>query len=201
VKRINLLLMILAILSVLVLTSRGVAQELPEMTPDQLAEMTAWQNAATPNEHHQKLAEMEGFWNFTSSWWSAPGAEPMKSLGSAEYKMILGGRYLKETVKSEWMGEEFEGVGYYGYDNIKKTFVSVWFDNMSTGMLMSEGSWDDAGKTFTWIGEYIDVMSGKPKKMRTVTRILGKDKHVDEFFDFTKDGKEFRSMEITYTRK
>ncbi len=194
-------LIVAAILGASSLAAPVAAQEKPEMTPEQAAEMEAWQKVAVPNEHHQMLAEFAGSWNFSSRWWSAPGEKPLESTGSAEYEMVMGGRYLKETVKSEWLEEQFEGVGYSGYDNVKKAYVSVWFDNMSTGILSSDGTWNAENKTLTWKGEYLDALTGKPKTMRTVTKIISSDKHVDEFFDTQPDGKEYKSMEIVYTRK
>lgn len=200
-RNMSAMLVIVAMFALTIWTAPATSQEKQEMSPEAKAEMEAWQKAATPNENHQRLARFEGTWSFTSRWWSAPGAEPMESTGSATYEMILGGRYLKEIVKSEWMDESFEGLGYTGYDNVKKVYVSTWFDNMSTGMMISEGSWDGGSNTFNWTGEYMDAMTGKLKKMRMVNRIEGSDKHVAEFYDTGPDGKEYKSMELIYTRK
>jgi hypothetical protein len=172
-----------------------------ELSPEAKAMMEAWQNASTPNENHQLLGRSVGNWNFTSSWWPNPEAPPTKSEGTATYEMILGGRYLKETVRSEMRGESFEGIGYTGYDNVKKSFVSTWMDNMSTGILVSEGSWDAETKTYTWHGDYVDVMTGKSKQMRVINRIESADRQVAEFFDTNPDGREYKSMEIIYTRQ
>jgi hypothetical protein len=125
----------------------------------------------------------------------------MESSGTATYEMVLGGRYLKEKVKSEWMGQPFEGEGCTGYDNLKKAYVSTWIDNMGTGIMISEGEWNPATKTYTWQGEYVDAMTGKPKKMRMVEKVESADKHITDFFDMGPDGKEYKSMELVYTRK
>lgn len=177
------------------------AQEQKEMSPEEAAMMEAWTKAATLDENHKPLAECVGTWNVTWLWWSKPGEQPMESSGTATYEMVLGGRYLKEKVKSEWMGQPFEGEGCTGYDNLKKAYVSTWIDNMGTGIMISEGEWNPATKTYTWQGEYVDAMTGKPKKMRMVEKVESADKHITDFFDMGPDGKEYKSMELVYTRK
>jgi len=200
-KNLYTVLILAALLGVSLLTVPAMAQEMPEMSPQQMAEMEAWQKAAILGEQHQMLAKSEGSWNFTSRWMSSPDAEPMESSGTAEKEMVLGGRYLKETIISEWLGEPFEGVGYIGYDNVKKTYVSIWFDTMSTGMMLSDGTWDPETKTLSWKGEYIDALTGELKTMHTATKIMSNNKHVAEFYHPLPEGGEYKSMEIVYTRK
>jgi hypothetical protein len=63
------------------------------------------------------------------------------------------------------------------------------------------GTCDPDGKIITMTGEASDPMSGKTnQKWRTVLRIESKDKHVFEMYGPGPDGKEFKQMEITYTR-
>ena len=50
----------------------------------------------------------------------------------------------------------FEGMGIVGYDNLLKKFVSVWIDNMGTGLMPGTGTYDAATKTYT----YTTVVSG-----------------------------------------
>jgi len=192
---------VVILLSMILSISPTAAQQEQEMSPEQKAMMEAWAKASTPNENHQRLTQFAGNWNFTSRWWTAPGAEPQESQGTSTCELILGGRYLRETVSSQMMEDVFEGIGFMGYDNLKKTYVSTWVDNMGTGIMVSEGSWDAGANTLTWVGEYVDAMSGKTQKMRMVTRMIGPDQHVTDFFQPGKDGKEYRSMEISYKRK
>jgi hypothetical protein len=55
---------------------------------------------------------------------------------------------------------------------------------------------------FTFEGTYDDYMTGqKDKKSKSIIRFVDKDTHVLEMFDTTPDGQEYRSMELTYTRR
>ncbi|NEU07203.1 DUF1579 domain-containing protein [Flavihumibacter sp. R14] len=166
----------------------------------QAAEQKAWMDYMTPGPTHQLLAKSNGEWNEELTMWMAPGAQPEKSTATASNKMILGGRYQHSTHTGNVMGMPFEGIGITGYDNIKKVFVSTWIDNMGTGIMYSEGKWNEATKTVEFKGMGVDPVSGKELKIRQVMKIVDDNTETMEMFT-TRDGKEFKSMEIKMTRK
>ena len=94
----------------------------------------------------------------------------------------------------------FEGMAVVGYDNMKKKFVSIWIDNMGTGLMASQGTYDESTRTVTYDVEGPDVMTGKYEKMRSLEKLISKDKWVTEMYTVMPDGKDFKTMEITYTR-
>jgi hypothetical protein len=100
------------------------------------------------------------------------------------------------------MGQPFSGVGYTGYDNFKKRYVSLWIDNMSTAMSTMDGNLDKEGKTFTTWGRMDEPMTGeKGKKIKYVTRIIDNDTQTFEVYDVAAYGDKKPTMQITYTRK
>jgi hypothetical protein len=167
--------------------------------PDMQAMMAAYEKAAEPGPAHKQLQRAVGKWNVTTKSWTAPGAPPSESTGSAEGKSMLGDRYVQMTFNGTFMGKPFNGVGINGYDNAKKKFVGTWIDSMSTGIMRTEGTSDPAGKVVTVQGSSTDPLSGKESKMRIVQTWEGDDKIVEEFFE-KKGGKDVKMMEITYTR-
>jgi len=46
-----------------------------------------------------------------------------------------------------------------------------------------------------------DVVSGKSMTVREVSRVVDANRHVFEMYGPDKTGKEFKTMEIVYTRK
>lgn len=170
--------------------------------------MAAWAKAATPSEGHANLKPLAGKWTYVTKWRMTPEAPFEESTGKAEYKWVMGGRFLTLDVKNNpqpddaKMGGPFEGFGIYGYDNLTKKYVSVWYDNMGTGIMTSEGTADGSGKTFTFASPegYICPMTGEKKHPKTVLKIVGDDKVVFEMYDKAPDGKEFIGLEVTYTR-
>jgi len=121
---------------------------------------------------------------------------------------VMGGRYVitDHTGKMQMPGPEgktmdaeFKGMAVEGYDNTKKKFVSSWIDNMGTGILLLEGSYDPGVKTFTYNAEY-EMMPGIKTKMRQTIKVVDKDHRLSEFYE-NRGGKEVKTMEISYSRK
>src|SRR5438067_11738656 len=162
------------------------------------------------NENHKLLSSLDGNWNYTIKFWMNPdpNAKPAESKGTAVRKSIMDGRYviMDVTGKMEMPGPDgkkkemtFKGQGTEGYDNVKKKFVGTWIDSMGTGVMMSEGDYDPATKTFTYTGE-IEVMPGMKQKIREVVKLTDKD-HMDFEWYEDRGGQEMKTMEINYTKK
>jgi hypothetical protein len=162
------------------------------------------------NENHKLLSSLDGNWDYAIKFWMNPdpNAKPQESKGTATRKSIMGGRYVMMDVtgKMQMPGEDgkmkditFKGVGMEGYDNVKKKFVGTWVDNMGTGIMMSEGTYDPATKTFTYTGEY-EAIPGMKQKIREVVKIADKDHMSLEWYE-NQGGQEVKTMEISYTRK
>ena len=181
----------------------AVSAEQPDKTktePGQDEMMQKYKEYSTPNENHKLLDAFVGDWDYTVKWWMAPGTEPEVSTGTTSIKWIMGGRFLKEKAVGTSMGQPFEGMGIMGYDNEKKKYESVWIDNMGTGMAKDSGTYDPAAKTINEEGTFSCPMEGD-KTYRSVTKIPANDSFTYEWYMNDKDGKEYRAMEITYTRK
>jgi hypothetical protein len=86
-----------------------------------------------------------------------------------------------------------------GYDNAKKKFVSGWVDNMGTGIMVTEGTLDEATKTITYTGTF-EMAPGMSFKVREAIKFTDKDHMAMEYFEDRGQG-EMKSMEINYTRK
>jgi hypothetical protein len=122
--------------------------------PSQEEMMARWQAAMTPGDAHKKLEYFTGVWDVEAqAWMNSPDSLPSVSKGTAEYKMILGGRFVQQEFSGEMMQMPFKGIGFTGYDNVKKKYTSIWIDEMSTAMSVMEGSMNAAGTTLTLWGK------------------------------------------------
>ena len=164
------------------------------------AEMKAWMEYMTPGPMHQMLAKSDGVWNQDITMWMAPDAPPSKSTATCTNRMILGGRYQESKSTGSFEGMPFEGISTVGYDNTKKVFMSSWIDNMGTGIMYTEGKYDEKTKTIHFTGDCVDPMTGKEMKVRETFKIIDDNNQYMEMF-MTKDGKEFKTMEIKFSRK
>ena len=167
---------------------------------DQKAMMDAWMKYATPGETHKKMAAMEGSWTAKVSQWMAPNTPPAESTGTAEFKMILGGRYLTQSISATMMGQPFNGFGITAYDNAKKATQTAWVDTMGTGMLQMAGTFGADG-SLTETGTMDDFMSGKPMSFKGVLHVTDNDHMMYEMWGSGPDGKMFKNLEVDYSRK
>jgi hypothetical protein len=172
-----------------------------EPMPDSATQAKNWQAYMTPGKEHEMLKEGCGSFTAEITSWMAPGAPATKSTGTEDSKMVMGGRYQQATFKGNFSGMPFEGMSLMGFDNKKKVYESTWIDNMGTGIMKMEGNWDEATKSMTMLGTFIDPATGKQMEMRQLFRIIDKDHHFAEMYCKGPDGKEFKTMEISYTRK
>jgi len=159
------------------------------------------QEYATPNKNHEILKALEGKWKAEVKMWMDPAAEPEVSEGTAESTMILGGRFLEEKYTGTAMGQPFEGRGFIGYDNLRKEYRSVWLDSMGTGVMISSGVYDATSKTITEKGTMSCPIVQGDRDYRAVTTIIDNDHYTYESYMNDQDGKELKTMVITYTRQ
>lgn len=176
--------------------------ETPPPPMDSAAMMKAMQDYMTPGEMHKWMASMNGKWDAqVISWMKGPDKNPDTSKASGENKMVMGGRYQQTNFKGMMMGMPFEGLGMMGYDNAKQKFVNTWIDNMGTGIMEMEGTYDPATKTLNMSGKSTDPMTKKDCDMREVFTMTD-DKHQTlEMYGTQPGQKEMKMMEIHYTKK
>lgn len=168
---------------------------------DSATEMKAWMDYATPGDVHKMLGKWDGTWTGQSTMWMAMDAPPTTNTSTMTNKMMLGGRYQMSTFKGNFMGMPFEGMSTTAYDNYKKKFISTWVDNMGTGVMKMEGTWDDATKTISYTGSSINPANGKECTMREIYKIVDDNNHIMEMYGpDSKTGKEYKTMEIKLTR-
>ncbi|HKY31364.1 MAG TPA: DUF1579 domain-containing protein [Candidatus Polarisedimenticolia bacterium] len=183
------------------LAAQSGSQQQPQMTPEQQAEMEAYMKAGTPGPQHQALAATAGDYDLKIKSWHEPGGPAMEDTGTAKRTMILDGRVLVEEVSSSMMGMPFTGRGMTGYDNVTGKYWSTWTDSMSTGIMVSQGTCDAAGKNCTFTGSWNDPVKKGPVTARMTTRWTSPTTEVFEMHAPDKAGKEFKMMEITYSKK
>ena len=152
-----------------------------------------------PGAEHQQLAKLAGTWDVKVTMWMEPGKPPMESKGTSKMEMILDGRYLRQDFTGDFMGQPFMGIGFEGYDRIKKAYTSTWMDSMSTSSMHMDGTSSDNGKTITYSGECSCPMEKTQIPMRSVTTVSDDNAFTVTMFA-TRGGKEAKSMELRYTR-
>lgn len=169
--------------------------------PDSATMMKNWQEYMTPGDVHKMMANWSGEWNGEVTMWMAPGSPEEKSASTAVNKMIMNGLYQQSTHTGNMMGMPFSGQSIVGYDNHRKVFVSTWIDNMGSGIMVLRGPWDEATKTINLKGTMVDPGTKMDTDIRETFKIIDDNTQEMEMFVMMPDGKEFKTMNIKYTRK
>ena len=177
------------------------AQDTAAMPPEHQAMLAAWQKASTPGTQHAQLAsQLVGRWTTRQTMWMDADAPPMVETGTAVMTSVMGGRQVRMDFTGTFMGMTMEGVGFSGYDNSSGQYTSLWMDNMSTAPLISNGAYDAASRTYTYVGQMPDMMKpGTLLPIRETLHVVDADHIVMEMFE-PHAGKEVRTMQIEYTR-
>jgi hypothetical protein len=74
-------------------------------------------------------------------------------------------------------------------------------DTASTSVMNLSGTFDAAGKVMTMTGRMDDPAAGKTVTVREKMTVVSKDEVLFEMSGPGPDGKDYRMMEIRYTRK
>jgi len=144
-----------------------------------------------PGPEHEILKKMEGDWDLVMKF------EGGEAKGTVKYKMELGGLWLAGSMECELFGSKFQGKSLDGYDPMKKKYVGVWVDSMSSSPMLMEGTFDKEKKTLTMVGEG-PGMDGKPTKYKSVSTMPDND--TINFTMYMGDGKD-PAFTIVYKRK
>lgn len=162
--------------------------------------MKEYMKLMSPGAQHALLAEGAGEWNVSHKMWMDPAGEPTVQTGKAKAYMVMD-RYLVEDYESTVMGMPFKGQSMTGYDNFRKEYWSTWVDNMSTGISVFRGQWDEATKTLTMNGTMDDPMAGqKDAPIRSTVKHNDDGSRTFEMWGKTPDGKDVKFMEMVYTK-
>ncbi len=189
---------VLAVSGTQVVLAEDAASKMPGMD-EKMAEAM---KLMMPGDGHRKLDALVGNFKAKTTMWMDAAAVPQVSEATSENKWILDGRFLQQTYKGEFMGKPFEGMGIIGYDNVGKEYVSIWLDNIATGVMKSTGQYDEATKTFSEEGTFSCPLTGKNNnKHKAVTKLVDADHHTFEMWhDDVKTGKNYKAMQISYER-
>ena len=169
--------------------------------PDSATMAKNWQAYMTPGDVHKMMASWDGTWNSDITMWMQPGAPEEKTTSVAVNKMVLNGLYQQSTHTGMMMGMPFNGMSTTAYDIHKKEFINTWIDNMGSGIMVLKGPWDEATKTMNLKGKATDPGTTGDMDIRETLKIIDENTQEMEMFSMMPNGKEFKTINIRFTRK
>jgi hypothetical protein len=151
---------------------------------------------------HKRLDALVGEWDtVVKLWLNGPDRGAIQANGWSTGVWKLDGRFVEMTTENPSNGASYFGLGYIGYDVATGVYETLWMNNQSTGMAMEEGRYNPGDNTIHTSGSYADPSTGMKVFTRTELTITGPDSHMVSAYTTLGNGREFKQVEITFTRK
>ena len=177
------------------LRSSSGANAIPKRFVDELTSF------AEPGPRHRGFEWFVGHWTTKTRVWADPDAKPAEFDGSAEYRVILGGRFLFLDSQAKVGDVVGHGLGIYGYDNFKQRYSFYYIHDGDTQALNGLGQVDSLGTQIRFDMTMDMPTSGESAKpIHAILLQAGADRHVFEMYETSGDGREWKVLEITYER-
>ena len=137
-----------------------------------------------------------GDWDVEMEIRPAPEAPPIRFKAVSTSRRIGGGRWLVVDHRAE---TGFEGHGIYGWDPSTGKYTGAWVDSTQTSITRSEGTWDAAARTMTFVTS--GTHGDKPIGYREVTESMPDGTRVYRNLIPMPDGGEFEMIRAVYRKK
>lgn len=160
-----------------------------------------------PGEEHKRLHPFAGKFKVTSRSYmdtkqpKQEGGKSQTSTGTATNAWILDGRFVQMQVETTMNQQSFKGMGFIGYDKIRKEYVSIWMDNVGTGIARATGTYDEGKGQLVETGTFSCPVTGDTQKeFRAEWKIVDEDTITYTMYETGDDGQQTKTMEVEYER-
>jgi hypothetical protein len=158
-----------------------------------------------PGPEHEQLASYAGAWDIEVKLGGGPAA--LVYQGTADCRMIVGGRFLQIEYRGQGKAGNTEGTFIVGFDSRHKRYAIVAIDNFGTYFVTSQGRRDESTRKIKMLGTDDDPMMKKMGFTKEFAHVL--DLRTPEDFSIevlmidtrTEERKEMKYIEYLFHRR
>jgi len=126
---------------------------------------------------------------------------PPDTEGTAEGKLLMGGRFAEVRHEGTVNGQKFEAMMLCGFDAVINRYASTWIDNASNAMVHFVGTYDPGKKQLTMTAHYSDPATRRLTIAKTVTTFVDATTWTyDEYVSHAVGERESHTMTITFKK-
>jgi hypothetical protein len=157
-------------------------------------------NPTSTAEGFQRLAALAGEWNVSIALKMSPEQDPIVSRGTIKNEVIMDGHYLRSDFSGELEGRRVVGMDILTFNSASKKYQESWIDSRSSGLTVSNGTFDSATAGINFTGTFDDPATGKATGTRSVLKFIDSNKYAVETYATGRDGAEYIRMAWTAVR-
>jgi len=157
---------------------------------------------AKPGPEHKRLDALVGSWNAKIKLYAGENdTDPAVLNGITERKWVVGGRYLEEISENPTDTGVFIGRAYWGFNRATALYEFVWMSTEDVGISLEYGRFDPTTNVLRTSGGTVDPATGFYIQSRSELKINSPDSQTLVVYETEEDGREYKSVEITWTKK
>lgn len=174
------------------------------------SQMTARERMFVPAANNRKLEPLIGKWNVQFTFRESEKATPVVSRDiTCTRRWLSNTLYMLDETQGTLNAKPYYRAGILGYNNLDQQYEWITVDNVGPGLMIYHdysGATDDASNVINLHGRFTEAGFGKEligaqRKIRNVFRIESNDRHVIELWITRPASKEFREVEMVFTRQ
>lgn len=125
---------------------------------------------------HEALARFEGEWDVKIQFYfDEKEKQPLKGSGTADNKVVLGGRFIESRSQNIAFGMSITSIAYLGFDVRLQKYTLYSMDELGNFAINAYGDYKKSDNKFLFEGSTMDYVTRENQEFRIVYDFEGED--------------------------